>query len=47
MTNQTAPKRYHPIHMTLHWLVTLLTFVLLFGGLFVFHAYQMPKKPHY
>jgi cytochrome b561 len=40
-TNQTAPKRYHPVHVTLHWLVALLTFVLLFGGLFVF-----PRVPN-
>lgn len=41
MTNQTAPKRYHPVHVTLHWLVALLVFVLLFGGLFVF-----PRVPN-
>jgi cytochrome b561 len=29
MTNQTTPKQYHPVHVTLHWLVALLTFALI------------------
>ena len=31
-----APKRYHPIHVTLHWLVTLGIFINLYLGIFVF-----------
>jgi cytochrome b561 len=31
-----APKRYHPIHVTLHWLVVLGVFVDMYLGVFVF-----------
>jgi cytochrome b561 len=31
-----APKRYHPVHVTLHWLVALGVFVDIYLGLFVF-----------
>ena len=31
-----APKRYHPIHVTLHWLVALGVFVDIYLGVFVF-----------
>ena len=31
-----APKRYHPIHVTLHWLVALGIFINLYLGIFVF-----------
>ena len=30
------PKRYHPIHVTLHWLVVLGVFFNLYLGIFVF-----------
>jgi cytochrome b561 len=36
MAKDTAPKRYHPFHVILHWLVASLTFFLLYLGLFVF-----------
>lgn len=36
MSNQTAPARYHPVHVVLHWLAAVLTIMLLGVGLFVF-----------
>jgi cytochrome b561 len=30
------PKRYHPVHVTLHWLVALGVFINLYLGIFVF-----------
>jgi cytochrome b561 len=30
------PKRYHPVHVTLHWLVALGIFINLYLGIFVF-----------
>ena len=36
MSNQTFPKRYHPIHVVLHWLVAILTIFMLAVGFFVF-----------
>ncbi len=37
-----TPKRYHPVHVALHWLVGLLTIVLLVSGSFVLSP--MPNK---
>ena len=31
-----APKRYHPVLVTLHWLIVLLVFTNLYLGLFIF-----------
>lgn len=46
-----APKRYHPLLVTLHWLIVLLVFVNLYIGLFVFEpmlrgggAFRIPKS---
>ena len=36
MSNQTFPKRYHPVHVVLHWLVAVLTIFLLAIGFLVF-----------
>ncbi len=36
MSNQTFPKRYHPVHVVLHWLVAILTIFLLAIGFLVF-----------
>ena len=36
MPKETTPKRYHPVHVILHWLVAAFTFYLLYLGLFVF-----------
>jgi cytochrome b561 len=36
MPNTEQPKRYHPIHVTLHWLTALLVFTPLLVGFFVF-----------
>jgi cytochrome b561 len=36
MSNDTTtPKRYHPLHVTIHWLIALLIFMLLGIGKFV------------
>ena len=31
-----TPKRYHPVHVTLHWLVALGVFINIYLGIFVF-----------
>ena len=31
-----APKRYHPVHVTLHWLIAIGIFINLYLGIFVF-----------
>ena len=31
-----SPKRYHPVHVTLHWLIALGVFINLYLGIFVF-----------
>ena len=36
MSNQTTPARYHPVHVVLHWLVAILTILLLAIGVLVF-----------
>jgi cytochrome b561 len=36
MSNTEQPKRYHPVHVTLHWLTALLVFMPLLVGFFVF-----------
>lgn len=41
MSNQTTPARYHPVHVTLHWLVAVLTIFLLAVGILVF-----PRTPN-
>lgn len=41
MSNDTTPKRYHPVHVALHWLVAFLTIFLLAVGLLVF-----PRTPN-
>lgn len=35
MSAETLPKRYHPLHVTLHWLTALLIFVPLMSGFLV------------
>ncbi len=35
MSNDSTPKRYHPVHVILHWLVAALTILLLLAGMFV------------
>lgn len=32
MSKETAPARYHPFHVTLHWLIALLVFMMLAVG---------------
>ncbi len=32
---ETAPKRYHPVHVVIHWLMALLVFIMLGTGKFV------------
>lgn len=32
MSKETAPARYHPLHVTLHWLIALLVFTMLAVG---------------
>ena len=36
-----APKRYHPVHVTLHWLVALGVFSNIYHGIFVFRQQGM------
>lgn len=36
MSTDLQPKRYHPVHVTLHWLTALLIFMPLLFGFFVF-----------
>jgi cytochrome b561 len=36
MSNTEQPKRYHPVHVTLHWLTALLVFMPMLVGFFVF-----------
>lgn len=36
MSAEVKPKRYHPVHVTLHWLTALLIFAPLLTGFFVF-----------
>jgi cytochrome b561 len=36
MSKETTPKRYHPVHVVLHWLVAIFTLYLLYLGLFTF-----------
>lgn len=40
-SNDTTPKRYHPVHVVLHWLVALFALILLSGGLLIF-----PRVPN-
>jgi cytochrome b561 len=35
MSIDSTPKRYHPVHVAMHWLVALLTILLLLVGSFV------------
>lgn len=35
MSIESQPKRYHPIHVTLHWLTALLIFLPLMSGFFL------------
>jgi cytochrome b561 len=35
MSAETPPKRYHPLHVTLHWLTALLIFMPLMSGFLV------------
>ncbi len=35
MSNDLTPKRYHPIHVVLHWLVALIAITQLLSGVFV------------
>lgn len=35
MSTDSTPKRYHPVHVVLHWLVAALTILLLLAGMFV------------
>ncbi len=46
-----APKRYHPVLVTLHWLIVLLVFTNLYLGLFIFEpllrgggAFRIPES---
>ena len=41
MPDENAPRRYHPVHVILHWLVASFTFFLLYLGLF-----QFPSLPN-
>jgi len=40
----TQPKRYHPIHVTLHWLTALLVFGPLLSGFFVLARTPDPQE---
>ena len=49
--NPQTPKRYHPLLVTLHWLIVLLVFTDLYLGLFVFRpllqgggAFRIPES---
>lgn len=44
---ETAPKRYHPAHVVLHWLIALLVFLMLGMGKFLMPgiAPDDPQKP--
>jgi cytochrome b561 len=49
--NLQTPKRYHPLMVTLHWLIVLLVFTDLYLGLFVFRpllqgggAFRIPES---
>ena len=49
--NPQTPKRYHPLMVTLHWLIVLLVFTDLYLGLFVFRpllqgggAFRIPES---
>ena len=33
--SESAPKRYHPAHVAIHWLMALLVFMMLGVGKFV------------
>jgi len=39
-----APKRYHPLLVTLHWLVAMLVALNLYLGKFVFHSPDYPDS---
>src|SRR3990172_5832328 len=41
MPDENAPRRYHPVHVILHWLVAPFPFFLLYLGLF-----QFPSLPN-
>lgn len=45
--SETAPKRYHPAHAALHWLIALLVFMMLGVGKFVMPGIPTddPQKP--
>ena len=38
------PLRYHPLMVTMHWLVALLTFLNLYLGLIAFHSRNLPQS---
>ncbi len=42
--SETAPKRYHPVHVVLHWLMALLVFMMLGIGKFVMPGVS-PEDP--
>lgn len=44
---ETTPKRYHPVHVSIHWLMALLVFVMLAAGKFVMPGISSedPQKP--
>lgn len=47
MSTQTAPARYHPVHVALHWLMFLLVIMMLGVGKFVMPGIppDNPQKP--
>jgi cytochrome b561 len=47
MTTQTAPARYHPVHVAVHWLMFLLVVLMLGVGKFVLPGVpsDSPQKP--
>lgn len=47
MSTETAPARYHPVHVAIHWLMFLLVVVMLGVGKFVLPGVpdESPQKP--
>ncbi len=47
MSKETAPSRYHPVHVALHWLMFLLVIMMLGIGKFVMPGVPVddPQKP--
>lgn len=47
MSKETAPARYHPVHVALHWLIFLLVVMMLGVGKFVMPGVPVndPQKP--